>query len=259
MGLFGSKSKCVICEKEVGFIKFNLADGTCLCDACYAKCGFNASTNIGTYTSQDVLNARRNRLSNDGMIQKFNTTRKVHGYLEIDANSKKWLIPKGFTGNDITKSTVYNYNDILDFELLEDGESIAKGGLGRAVAGGILFGGIGAVVGGATGSRKNKPVCTTLKIKISLNNISNPVEYISFITTPTKKDGLIYKSSEKAAHECLSLLEYICNNKTQSTPSTPTNTNVSSADEILKYKKLCDAGVITEEEFNAKKKQLLGL
>ena len=34
---------------------------------------------------------------------------------------------------------------------------------------------------------------------------------------------------------------------------------VSSADELLKFKQLLDAGIITEEEFAAKKKQLLGL
>lgn len=34
---------------------------------------------------------------------------------------------------------------------------------------------------------------------------------------------------------------------------------VSSADEILKYKGLLDQGIITQEEFDAKKKQLLGL
>jgi len=33
----------------------------------------------------------------------------------------------------------------------------------------------------------------------------------------------------------------------------------SNADELLKYKSLLDAGAITEEEYNAKKKQLLGL
>lgn len=32
-----------------------------------------------------------------------------------------------------------------------------------------------------------------------------------------------------------------------------------AADEIMKFKKLLDAGAITEEEFSAKKKQLLGL
>ena len=34
---------------------------------------------------------------------------------------------------------------------------------------------------------------------------------------------------------------------------------VSNADELKKYKDLFDSGVITEEEFNAKKKQILGL
>lgn len=35
--------------------------------------------------------------------------------------------------------------------------------------------------------------------------------------------------------------------------------NTSSADEILKFKALLDAGAITQEEFDAKKRQLLGL
>ena len=37
------------------------------------------------------------------------------------------------------------------------------------------------------------------------------------------------------------------------------NATVSTADEILKYKNLLDAGAITQEEYEAKKKQLLGL
>ena len=35
--------------------------------------------------------------------------------------------------------------------------------------------------------------------------------------------------------------------------------SASTADEIMKFKQLLDAGVITQEEFDAKKKQLLGL
>jgi predicted Zn-dependent peptidase len=33
----------------------------------------------------------------------------------------------------------------------------------------------------------------------------------------------------------------------------------SSADELKKYKDLLDQGIITQEEFDAKKKQILGL
>lgn len=38
-----------------------------------------------------------------------------------------------------------------------------------------------------------------------------------------------------------------------------TNTTTSNADELKKYKELLDGGIITQEEFDAKKKQLLGL
>jgi uncharacterized membrane protein len=35
--------------------------------------------------------------------------------------------------------------------------------------------------------------------------------------------------------------------------------SLSGADEILKYKQLLDNGIITQEEFNSKKKDILGL
>jgi len=37
------------------------------------------------------------------------------------------------------------------------------------------------------------------------------------------------------------------------------NAKLGTADELMKYKNLLDAGVITQEEFDAKKKQILGL
>ncbi len=43
--------------------------------------------------------------------------------------------------------------------------------------------------------------------------------------------------------------------KAQQAPAAP----VSAADELKKFKELLDSGVITQEEFDAKKKQLLGL
>ena len=39
----------------------------------------------------------------------------------------------------------------------------------------------------------------------------------------------------------------------------PLNNSTSNADELKKFKELLDSGVITQEEFDAKKKQLLGL
>jgi len=53
----------------------------------------------------------------------------------------------------------------------------------------------------------------------------------------------------------LQIKEYI--EKMQS--SSNSINQISSADELIKYKQLLDGGAITQEEFNLKKKQLLGL
>lgn len=59
------------------------------------------------------------------------------------------------------------------------------------------------------------------------------------------------------AIKIISLLDQItADNNTAPAPPSPSG---SAADEILKFKGLLDAGAITQEEFEAKKKQLLGL
>ena len=47
--------------------------------------------------------------------------------------------------------------------------------------------------------------------------------------------------------------------RTRKKASSDTDTTSSAADEIRKYKQLADEGIITQEEFEEKKKQLLGL
>ena len=41
------------------------------------------------------------------------------------------MIPKSIL--KLTKTKIYSYSEIIEYEILEDGESITKGGLGRAV------------------------------------------------------------------------------------------------------------------------------
>lgn len=68
----------------------------------------------------------------------------------------------------------------------------------------------------------------------------------------------VEKKYESQARE---LYEKILENKRNSKSSGGTTVinQVSTADEILKLKQLLDAGVLTQDEFDAKKKQLLGL
>lgn len=258
MGFFDLKATCSVCKKEVGLNRFQIANKEWICPDCFKKCGFNAATPIRKMTINDINAAMSAHAANAEELSSFNATKKVGTFIEFDDNKKQWLIPDGFMGKK-KNPKIYNYSDIVDFELLEDGETITKGGLGRAVAGGLLFGGVGAVVGGVTGGKKSKSVCNSLKIKITVRNMNNPVIYINFLTAPAKKDSFTYKTMYKSAQECLSVLQLICDSQDANPAENNSVPQASAADEILKFKNLLDSGVITQEEFEAKKKQLLGL
>lgn len=77
--------------------------------------------------------------------------------------------------------------------------------------------------------------------------------------------GNSFVFDKKAKDEALRAKEYIEKRIVEISRASnqPSITNVineaSQADELLKFKKLLDSGVITQEEFDAKKKQILGL
>lgn len=258
MGLFGPKIICAVCGRESKLNNFELADKQFICGKCFRKCGFNTIVPISKMTLEDIKNAISAQHSSVEELNSFTPTKKIGTFIEIDDNKKQWLIPDGFLGKK-KNPKIYDYSDIVDFELLEDGETITKGGLGRAVAGGLLFGGVGAVVGGVTGGKKSKPICNSLKIKITVKNINNPVVYINFLTAATKKNSITYKSAYNFAQECLSVLQLICDSQGATNVANNNVPATSAADEILKFKNLLDSGIITQEEYEAKKKQLLGL
>ena len=71
---------------------------------------------------------------------------------------------------------------------------------------------------------------------------------------------LVRRKKKKKAAESANASETTESNAAESTEaSKETKNNPATADELLKYKELLDAGVITQEEFDAKKKELLKL
>ena len=253
MGFFDLKVKCAACDKEVGLNRYQIDKNVWLCPNCFKQAG--GVQNFIKMKNMTIEQIKELVLTNKQKLENFNATKKVGSYFYIDEVNKQWVIPKGAISGRIKNATIYNYSDIISFELLEDGSSVATGGTGKALAGGILFGGVGALVGGVTGKKKIKNTCSLLQIKITVDNSDKAVEYINLINVETKKDGIVYKSAYSMAQEILSILEKIYNS---SADKSKNNTEISSiADEILKFKNLLDSGVITQEEFEKKKNELL--
>lgn len=79
---------------------------------------------------------------------------------------------------------------------------------------------------------------------------------ISISTSSGKISFLLIKNTEDVYKAINGL---IINRQEKPTSSTVVHHEQSNADELKKYKELLDNGIITQEEFDAKKKQLLGL
>lgn len=135
-------------------------------------------------------------------IEEFVSTSEVSGYIKFNDNLKQVLISPKFNPR------ILNYSDILDYELLENGETVVtKGGLGSAIAGGVLFGRVGAIVGSNTGKKKSVTSINELRIKVVTKDMNNPNTYINLITSSTKTDSLIYRSSYETAQKIMSMLQ----------------------------------------------------
>ena len=264
MGIF-SKETCILCNAEVGsFNRTKLNNGTFICSDCVAKTKLTNGWNINTLKSSNaeqikerIIYVEKSERENQDRINRFTPTHKEGGYIWFDDNNKWFVIPKGAISPKIDRSHIFDYSEILNFEVLEDGNSITKGGLGKAIVGGAIFGLAGAIAGGT--SKKTKQICNKLEIKLTTKNIDEPVIYINLINTETKKNGFVYKTASKSVQNILSKFQIILNQQSEDKNIPCDKFNISVADEIKKYKELLDMGVITQEEFNQKKSELLNL
>lgn len=252
MGFFSLKVTCAICEKDVGLNRYQLSKDTWICPDCLKRAGgmsqFHIIKKMSIEDIKKAVNIYNEKLKeHSDLLSEFEATKKVGNYISIDETKRQFCI----------KKNIYNFSDILNFELIEDGETLSKGGLGSAAIGGALFGGVGAVVGSMTGTKKTKSICSKLQIKITLRNIENPVIYINLIFADTRKDGILYKSVYSDAQEILSLLQLMTEeNKSANIQSKETS---SIADELKKYNDLLECGAITKDEYDKIKSNLLGI
>ncbi|MFD1385665.1 SHOCT domain-containing protein [Oceanobacillus oncorhynchi subsp. oncorhynchi] len=251
----------------LGFFLENLGFFLLLSGGTYIASFATLKLAVSSKRQQDQERNKRESKSKELSVD-FKPTKQIGRFIAFDNERKKWA--KLYKGSNLevnqsaigiqnssntTIEEVYDYGDIINFEILEDGESVASGGLGRAMVGGILFGGAGAIVGGVTGRKKSKEICNSLRLKMTVDNINKPVVYIDFIDTPIKRNSDVFKGIAEMAQESLSTFQLICDKQE------PENNqqNTSASDEIKKYKELLDSGAITDDEYNQKKKQLLDL
>ena len=179
--------------------------------------------------------------------------------LLIDNQNKKFIYQKGKSF-----SKTYKFSDLINYEVYENGHSKVKGRAGSALIGGAFFG-LGGLIVGSSMSRNINEKCNQLKLIIRLNDFNCPQIVITYVdNVDWDKNGWTYRNMKENLQSVCSMLEFMLNEKMLEQSSTvkqveKTSEQKSQKEQLQELKEMLDDGLITQEDFEQKKKQILGL
>ena len=217
--------------------------------------------------NKDALNIDIALLKQDNAIDRNFTLSKAvdilaNGWsaskLLIDYQNKQFIYKKGKTF-----SKTYKFSDLINYEVYENGHSKVKGRAGSALIGGAFFG-LGGLIVGSSMSRNINEKCNQLKLIIRLNDFDFPQIMITYVdNVDWDKNGWTYRNMKENLQSVCSMLEFMLNEKTLEQSSTvkqeESHAKKSNKEQLQELKEMLDDGLITQEDFEQKKKQILGL
>lgn len=213
---------------------------------------------------------KKNRQIDDfKALKNFTTTKRFinsWGLIAIDENRKQIALKEKFG-----KIRKYHYSAILSCEILEDGVTTYRKTrtVGRAIVGGIIAGGAGAIIGGLSGKEIQNKEIKNVDLKIVIKDTNKPSYKIRFFDAAEETNGAkksikntdpIYGREFKKATNRLKywkdIIEIIIN-KIDGEQTVKQNNISSISDELIKLNDLKEKGILTEEEFQQQKKKIL--
>jgi len=256
VGFFARKAICGVCNEEVGLNRFKIKKSDAwLCPSCLKKAGGPMAINVSKITIEEIkaiIQEKEDKLGDDPMSRAEN----MYNYCKENnfgsGFNEKWGI-KHF--EVIQDNLIRGEKVLMTFIGLHNYQSTTKHDSNYAYAitnKRIMFG---------------QKSLTGEKFKAVNYERINDIAFekgiifgVLTIDTPQEKFNIALDSGSAVSinnkiHEVLDNLK--SSNAQQSSPQP--SANKSTAEEILKFKELLDLGIITKEEFEAKKKQLLGL
>lgn len=181
------KAKCEICGEKLG--KFNtvqLQDG-CICGMCNRISQKSMLASVADVKQAWEENHRRFQTFKASMT----ITNIGSGFLFVDTEHQLCYITHGKKPKE--EPVVFKFSEIEEYRLEQVGQRTitkTKGGLGRAVVGGALFGAAGAIVGASTAKTETKQVggVPILQVDLNLNGLKTT---LSMSNPPLKSSDFL--------------------------------------------------------------------
>lgn len=164
---------------------------------------------LGAPTEESVAKARQHKAKLSELESFLSRYHPDKGFVIDEKNGLNVAVCQKYQKLLIyQKPTIFNsesfheaisFSSIVDCEVLEDNETVLKGGLGRAAIGALIAGETGAIVGATT--RSSSSMVNSMCIRIITNDILNPYHPIQIINTPTERKSNDYKEKYRIAQE----------------------------------------------------------
>ena len=163
--MFGKKERCAICGERLSFTAIQINGGS-ICPACNRL-------STGSPLAWEENHNRFRNFKPGMVISDF-----ASGFLFIDPEQKMFYLSN--SKKTKLEPVVFKFSEINAFKIEQVGQKTitkTKGGIGRAVVGGALFGTAGAIVGAATAKQETKEVggVPILYVDLSINGMNTTV------------------------------------------------------------------------------------
>lgn len=233
---------CPVCGSKLGLLNREKSADGLICAGCsnffYSKLGFRAAKQPTDALAAYWVTMEQRRAA-------FKETDSIYDgdslFVSIDKSNRLFFF--GHRSGDKGPRVIYSFDEVAGYESDADDVMVTQsvGGIGRAVVGAAVAGPVGSIVGASTAKSETRKGRSkenvSIRFELPLGEQVLPVQkYPGGITEFLRE---CTSGKEKAAQ--------------------PTTAAGSVADELLKFKQLLDLGAITEDEYAAKKSQLLGM
>jgi hypothetical protein len=163
---------------------------------------------------EDLKRKNRTIHSNIAKIPNFNPTSTVKGtnyIVSIDEQSEQVAFA------NTLNTYVFKFEDIIESEIIQDDVSIIKASrtsqIGGALVGAALSGGVGAVIGGLSGSKQSTTKVKKITVRVTINDLKMPLIKADFFNHPSglPKTEPSLSSASNRAERCHSMMNVIIN------------------------------------------------
>jgi hypothetical protein len=226
-------------------------------------------------SQRESFNKLRAELEKEFPDSKIHISHNDSSFLVVDFSTDQILLGlQKIRGSILAQEQPYRsvipFAGIVKAEILRDGTQVASTNrvsqaIGAAT-GALAFGGVGAIIGGLSGSSTSSSGIKRLSIQITVDDPDKPIHEITFYETTRKKGGKrgevffdqgAQQVAEFAAHFEAAIRKADDKRVKASQNKSISKSESSIADQVGELWKLKEAGALSQEEFEIQKSKVM--